>query len=141
LWTAARFLILPTLALTLSSLAEVTRMMRSSLIAVMNSQYIRTAQSKGLPRRTVILRHALRNALLPTISIVALNVGYLLSGVVLVESVFAYPGLGRLMLQAISQRDLPVIQAVALVTAAIFALANLAADLLYHRLNPQIRYT
>jgi peptide/nickel transport system permease protein len=141
LWESASFLVLPVLTLTLGMLAHVTRHTRSSLIDVMGSDYMRTAKSKGLPRQMAILRHALRNALLPTISVIALNVGWLLSGVVLVESVFAYPGMGRLMLQAINTRDLPVLQAVALASAAIYALANLAADLFYSWLNPRIRYS
>ncbi|MCB0109398.1 MAG: ABC transporter permease, partial [Caldilineaceae bacterium] len=113
----------------------------NSLIAVLRSDYLRTAVSKGMPKRVVIVRHALRNALLPTISVVALNVGWLLSGVVLVESVFAYPGLGRLMLQAINSRDIPLLQAAMLVIAAIYAFTNLAADLCYRWLNPRIRYS
>ena len=141
LWESARFLVLPVLTLTLGMLAHVARHTRSSLIDVMGSDYMRTAKSKGLPRRTTVFRHALRNALLPTISVVALNVGWLLSGVVLVESVFAYPGMGRLMLQAIQTRDLPVLQAVTLASAAIYALANLGADLLYRWLNPRLRYS
>lgn len=138
---SARFLVLPVLTLTLGLLAHVARHTRSSLIEVMASDYMRTARSKGLPPRMAILRHALRNALLPTISVIALNVGWLLSGLVLVESIFAYPGMGRLMLQAINTRDLPVLQAVALAAAAIYALANLVADLLYMWLNPRIRYS
>ena len=141
LWESARFLVLPVLTLTLGMLAHVARHTRSSLIDVMGSDYMRTAKSKGLPRRTTVFRHALRNALLPTISVVALNVGWLLSGVVLVESVFAYPGMGRLMLQAIQTRDLPVLQAVTLASAAIYALANLGADLLYRWLNPRLRHS
>jgi len=140
LWASTRFLILPTLTLTLGALAEITRLTRSNMLEVLDSDYIRTARAKGLPARLITRRHALRNALLPVISVVALNVGYLMSGTVLVESIFAYPGLGRLLVQAISQRDLPVIQAVALVTAAIYALANLTADLLYFYFNPRIRY-
>lgn len=141
LWESARYLVLPVLTLVLGLLAQVTLHTRNSLIEVLRSDYLRTAVSKGMPPRVVIIRHALRNALLPTISVVALNVGWLLSGVVLVESVFAYPGLGRLMLQAINSRDIPVLQAVALVAAAIYALANLAADLLYRWLNPRLRYS
>jgi len=141
LWQSARFLVLPVLTLTLGLLAHVARHTRSSLIEVMGSDYMRTARSKGLPHRVAILRHALRNALLPTISVIALNVGWLLSGTVLVESVFAYPGMGRLMLQAIETRDIPIVQAVVLAAAAIFALANLAADLLYRWLNPRLRYS
>lgn len=140
-FTALRFLILPTLTLTLGSLAEVARLVRASLIEVLESDYMRTARSKGLPDRLLVLRHALRNALLPAVSVLALNIGYLMSGAVLVESVFAYPGLGRLLLQAISQRDLPLLQGVALLTAVIFTLANLAADLAYRWLNPRIRYS
>jgi peptide/nickel transport system permease protein len=141
LWESAQFLVLPVLTLALGSLAHVSRHARSSLIEVMRSDYMRTAKSKGLPDLTAILRHALRNALLPTISVVALNVGWLLSGAALVENVFAYPGMGRLMLQAISTRDIPVLQAVTLAAAAMYALANLGADLLYSWLNPRIRYS
>lgn len=141
LWESVQFLVLPVLTLALGSLAHVSRHARSSLIEVMRSDYMRTAKSKGLPDLTAILRHALRNALLPTISVVALNVGWLLSGAVLVENVFAYPGMGRLMLQSISMRDIPVVQAVTLAAAAIYALANLGADLLYSWLNPKIRYS
>ena len=141
LFTALRFLILPTLTLTLGSLAEVARLVRASLIEVLESDYIRTARSKGLPGQLIVLRHALRNALLPAVSVLALNIGYLMSGAVLVESIFAYPGLGRLLLQAISQRDLPLLQGVTLVAAAIYALANLGADLVYFWLNPRIRYS
>lgn len=133
-------LILPTLALVLGTLAHVARHTRSSLIEVLGSDYLRTAKSKGVPHHLIILRHALPNALLPTISVIALNAGWLLSGVVLVETVFAYPGLGRLMLQAISSRDIPLLQAVTLVMATAYTLANLTADLLYMWLNPQIRH-
>ncbi len=138
LWESAQFLVLPVLTLALGSLAHVSRHARSSLIEVMRSDYMRTAKSKGLPDLTSILRHALRNALLPTISVVALNVGWLLSGAALVENVFAYPGMGRLMLQAISTRDIPVLQAVTLAAAAMYALATLGADQLYSWLNPRI---
>ena len=141
LFSSLRFLILPTLTLTLGALAEVARLTRASLIEVVNSDYIRTAKSKGLPNQLIVLRHALRNALLPAISVLALNIGYLMSGTVLVESVFAYPGLGRLLLQAISQRDLPLLQGVALITATIYTVANLAADVAYRWLNPRIRYS
>lgn len=141
LFTSLRFLVLPTLTLTLGLLAEVARLVRSSLIEVLESDYIRTARSKGLPGQLIVLRHALRNALLPVVSVLALNIGYLMSGAVLVESVFAYPGLGRLLLQAINQRDLPLLQGVTLIAATIYALANLVADLAYGWLNPRIRYS
>ncbi len=137
----AYVLILPTLTLVLGIIAPIARHTRSSLIDVLQSDYLRTARSKGIANSWVIVRHALPNALLPTISVVALNVGFLLSGVVLVEIVFAYPGLGRLMLQAINSRDLPLIQSVALVMAATYTLANLTADILYMYFNPRVRYT
>jgi peptide/nickel transport system permease protein len=140
-FSSLRFLILPTLTLTLGSLAEVARLVRANMIEVMNSDYVRTARSKGLPPRQVVLRHTLRNALLPAISVLALNVGYLMSGTVLVESIFAYPGLGRLLLQAINQRDLPLLQGVALLSALIYTVANLLADLVYFWVNPRIRYS
>ena len=141
LFSSLRFLILPTLTLTLGGMAEVARLTRSSLIDVLQRDYIRTATSKGLPRSTIVIRHALRNTLLPTVSVVALNVGYLISGTVLVESVFAFPGLGRLLLQAIEQRDLPLLQGAALAAAGIYALANLVADIAYFWINPRVRYT
>ena len=133
-------LILPTLTLVLGMLAHVGRMMRSSIAEVMHSQYIRTATLKGLPMRTVIFRHALPNALLPTISVIALEVGYLLGGIVVIENVFAYPGLGRLMLRGVTNQDLPLLQAVTLSMTFAFMFANFLADMLYMILNPRIRY-
>lgn len=140
LFESLRFLIMPIMTLVLSMLAHIARMTRNSMIAVMASPYVRTAILKGLPMRVVVFDHALRNALLPTISVVALNVGWLLGGMVLVESIFAYPGIGRLLVQAITSRDIPLLQAVALLTAALYALSNLAADVLYYWVNPRIRY-
>lgn len=139
--SALRFFILPTLVLTLITLAEVVRIVRISVVEVMYQDYIRTAKSKGLPGRLIILRHAVRNALLPVLNVLTLNLAFLLSGVVLVESIFAYPGMGRLLLQAIFQRDLPLLQAVALVSAALFALINLVTDILYRQINPRVRYS
>jgi peptide/nickel transport system permease protein len=136
-----RGLVLPCLTLTLVMLAHTARMTRVSMIEVLDSSYIRTAVLKGLPWREVILRHALRNALLPTITVIAMNIGWLIGGLVVVESVFGYPGLGRLLIDAIRNRDVPLIQAIALLVAAIYAFSNLAADLLYARLDPRIRYT
>jgi peptide/nickel transport system permease protein len=136
-----RALVLPTLTLVFGMTAHIARMTRSNLLETLGSDYIRTAVAKGLSSRAVILRHALRNALLPTISVIALQVGWILSGVVLVETVFSYPGLGRLMAQAITARDIPLLQAAVVLTAAIYALANLGADVLYFILNPRIRYT
>ena len=133
-------LVLPTLTLVLALLAHMTRMTRASMIEVLEKPFIRAARLKGLRPRRVVLTHALRNALLPTVGIVALNVGFLLGGIVVVETVFAYPGLGRLMVDAVNHRDVPVIQMAALVIAVTYALANLAADIAYVYLDPRIRY-
>jgi peptide/nickel transport system permease protein len=135
-----KFLILPAATLMLVMMAHIARMTRSSMVEVMESNYVRTAILKGLPMRKVVIEHALRNALLPTISIVAINVGWLMGGLIVVESVFAYPGLGQLLLFAIGNHDVPVLEAVTLVIAAIYMLSNLAADLLYRFSNPRIRY-
>jgi peptide/nickel transport system permease protein len=140
LWQAAPGLVLPVLTLVLALLAHMTRMTRASMLEVLEQPYVRAARLRGLRRRRVILRHALRNALLPTIGIIAINVGYLIGGIVVVETVFAYPGLGRLMVDAVNHRDVPVIQMAALIIALTYALTNLAADLAYAYLNPRIRY-
>jgi len=140
LWRAAPRLVLPTLTLDLALLAHMTRMTRASMLEVLEQPYVRAARLRGLRPRRVIWRHALRNALLPTVGIIAINVGYLIGGIVVVETVFAYPGLGRLMVDAVNHRDVPVIQMAALVIALAYALANLAADLAYAYLDPKIRY-
>jgi peptide/nickel transport system permease protein len=114
-------------------------MTRAGVIEELKQPYVRTADLKGLPRQTVIFKHVLRNALLPTITIIAISFGWLISGLIVIENVFNYPGLGRLLVFAIDRRDLPLIQALAMVTVLVFALANLAADLLYAFLNPRIR--
>lgn len=133
-------LVLPAATLAFTLIAHVSRLTRSSMIEVLRSQYILYARAKGLPERVIILGHALRNALLPTITVLAIDVGWLIGGVVVVEAVFAYPGLGRLLVFAIERRDLPLIQASILVVAAIYCFANLIADLLYAYVNPRIRY-
>jgi len=132
-------LILPALTATFVLLAYVARLTRAGVLQELKQAYVRTAELKGLPRRTVILKHVLRNALLPTITVVAISFGWLISGLVVIENVFNYPGLGRLMVFAITRRDLPLLQAISLVAVLGFALANLAADLLYAALNPRIR--
>jgi peptide/nickel transport system permease protein len=139
-WSVAPKLVLPVLTLVLALLAHMTRMTRASMLDVLEQPYIRAARLKGLRPRRVILRHALRNALLPTVGIVAINVGFLIGGIVVVETVFAYPGLGRLMVDAVNHRDVPVIQMAALLIALTYALANLVADLVYAYLDPRIRY-
>jgi len=136
----AQHLIAPTITLVFGHLAHVSRLTRSSMIEVMQSPYVTAARAKGLPERVVVLRHALRNALLPTITVLALDFGRLMGGIVVVETIFAYPGLGRLVVFSIQNRDIPTLQAAILVVAAIYAFANLVADLLYAWLNPKIRY-
>jgi peptide/nickel transport system permease protein len=139
-WIWAKHLIAPTITLVFAHLAHVSRLTRSSMIEVLQSPYVTAARAKGLPERVVIVRHALRNALLPTITVLALDIGRLMGGIVVIETVFAYPGLGRLLVFSIQQRDIPMLQACIVTVAAIFALANLSADLLYAWLNPKIRY-
>jgi len=136
----AKHLIAPTMTLVFGHLAHVSRLTRSSMIEVLQSPYVTAARAKGLPERVVIMHHALRNALLPTITVLALDFGRLMGGIVVVETIFAYPGLGRLLVFSIQNRDLPTLQAAILVVAAVYALANLLADLLYARFNPKIRF-
>ena len=136
---ALPMLILPALTAMLVLLAYIARLTRSGVLEELKQPYVRTADLKGLPRRTVIVKHVLRNALLPTITVIAISTGWLISGLVVIENVFNYPGLGRLMIFAIDRRDLPMLQAVTMVTVLVFALANLGADLLYALLNPRIR--
>jgi peptide/nickel transport system permease protein len=132
-------LILPALTASLVLLAYVARHTRAGVSAELKQTYVRTAVLKGIPWRTVVVRHVLRNALLPAITVTAISLGWLLSGLVVVENVFNYPGLGRLLIFAIDRRDLPLLQAIALIAALGFALSNLAADLLYAYLDPRIR--
>jgi peptide/nickel transport system permease protein len=132
-------LILPAVTATLVLLAYIARLTRAGVIEELKQPYVRTADLKGLPRRSVVYKHVLRNALLPTITVIAISFGWLISGLVVIENVFNYPGLGRLLVFAIDRRDLPMLQDITMVTVTVFALANLAADLLYAVLNPRIR--
>lgn len=136
---ALPMLILPAMTAMLVLLAYIARLTRAGVLAELRQPYVRTADLKGLPRRTVIVKHVLRNALLPTITVIAISIGWLISGLVVIENVFNYPGLGRMMIFAIDRRDLPLLQAVTMVTVLGFAFANLGADLLYGVLNPEIR--
>ena len=140
LLTRISYLVLPTATLTFTLIAHVARMTRSSMIETLRTQYVRNARAKGLPERIVIWRHALRNALLPTITVLAVDIGWLIGGIVVVETVFSYPGLGRLMIYALERHDLPLIQGSILIITAIYCTANLLADLLYAFFNPKIRY-
>ncbi len=135
-----RHLVLPVITVSLVMVAHVSRMVRSEMVDVLGSDYIRAARLKGLTARTVLFRHALRNALLPVITIVALDVGYLLGGIIVVEEIFAIPGIGRQLIVAIEARDLPAIQAGALIMAGTYAVANFLADIAYARLDKRIRY-
>ncbi|MFU8889069.1 MAG: ABC transporter permease [Trueperaceae bacterium] len=136
---ALPMLILPALTATLVLLAYIARLTRASVLEELGRAYVRTAVLKGLPPRVVLVRHVLRNALLPTVTVVAISVGWLISGLIVVENVFNYPGLGRLLTFAIDRRDVPLLQAISLVAVLAFALANLVADVLYAVLNPRIR--
>ena len=139
IWSRPEVLVLPILTITGALFAYIMRMARANVIEVMNSPYVRTAILKGLPMRKVVIRHVLPNAMLPTITVIANNVGWMFGGLIIVESVFAYPGIGRLLLMAINTRDVRLLQSTALVIASVYAFSNLAADLLYGILNPRIR--
>lgn len=140
LWPFLSHLILPAVTLSIIMTAHIARQTRSEMIDVLSSDYVRTATLKGLSRWTVLTRHALRNALLPTITVMALNVGYLIGGIIVIEEIFAYPGLGRLMIYAVQSRDIPLIQAATIVLAAIYITANLLADLAYALVDRRIQY-
>jgi peptide/nickel transport system permease protein len=134
-------LVLPAITATLVLLAYIVRLTRAGIIEEHHKPYVRTATLKGLPRRTIIVRHVLRNALLPTITVIAISFGWLISGLIVIENVFNYPGLGRLLTFAIDRRDLPLLQAITFATVLAYSLANVIADLLYAYLNPRIRYS
>ena len=130
---------LPALTLGTATAAMVTRMSRSSMLDVLGREYVRTARAKGLPERRVTLHHALRNALIPVVTVAGVQLGYIVGGIVVVEDVFTLPGVGRLLLDAIFQRDYPMVQGVILLLGAIFMLLNLAVDVLYAALDPRLR--
>jgi peptide/nickel transport system permease protein len=132
-------LVMPAVAVGSFSAAVLARLLRSSLLEVLSQEYIRTAYAKGLRGRVVVVRHALRNAALPFITMLGLQVGFLLSGAVVAETIFAYPGMGRLAVEAISRKDVPVIQSFVIVAALIVIVANLFVDLVYTRIDPRIR--
>jgi peptide/nickel transport system permease protein len=139
-WEALPYLVLPALTATFVLLAYVARLTRAEVAEQMRRPYVRTAVLKGLPRRTVVFRHVLRNALLPTITVIAISFGWLIGGIIVIENVFNYPGLGRLLLFAIDRRDFPLLQAIAIVIVIGVVFANLLADILYAAVNPRIRY-
>lgn len=139
LWDSIGHIALPALALAANSAAIISRLVRASMLEVLREDFVRTAYAKGLRKGRVVIRHALRNALLPVLSVIGLRFGALLGGAVLTESIFAWPGLGQLTIAAISQRDLPLIQGIVLTFAIVFALVNLVVDLLYAAVDPRIR--
>jgi peptide/nickel transport system permease protein len=141
LWDAIQHLILPAIALGSIPLAVITRITRASVLDVQNEDYVRTARAKGLPPREVDRRHVLRNALLPITTIIGLQTGLLLSGAVLTETVFAWPGMGSWLRDAIFARDYPVLQGGILFLAVVFVMVNLIVDLSYALINPRIRYS
>jgi ABC-type dipeptide/oligopeptide/nickel transport system permease component len=133
-------LVLPSITLAAFSLALVARQARSAMLEVLGQDYVRTARAKGAPRRVVLVKHALRNALLPVITVIGLQFGALLGGAVLTEFVFSWPGVGRLLVDSIFARDYPVVQGVVLMLAVAFIVVNLLVDLLYAYVDPRIRY-
>jgi peptide/nickel transport system permease protein len=133
-------MIMPSFALGFSAAGLLARLVRSSMLDVMKEDYIRTAQAKGVPDRGVIIRHALRNALIPAITIIGYSLGALLGGAVVTETVFTIPGMGRLVVQSIDRRDFPVIQGAVMLIAGFYVLVNLLVDVLYVYIDPRIRY-
>lgn len=133
------YLILPAITVSLTGLGYIARMTRSGTIDVLRSDYVRAAELKGLPAWQVLTRHVLRNSLLPTVTIVAMGIGWLLGGLIVTEAVYGYPGLGRLLVYGIQRQDLPIIQAGSMIIVGVYSLSNLAADILYGLLNPRIR--
>ena len=135
------YLVLPALALGTRSIAFLARMTRSAMLEVLGSDFVRTARAKGLRERVVLARHALRNALIPIITVLGLDFGYYLTGSILTETIFSWPGIGRYVVNAIARRDLPAIQGSVLFLSVVFVLVNLATDLLYAKADPRVSYT
>jgi peptide/nickel transport system permease protein len=133
-------LVLPTLSLAVVPLAVIARLTRANVLEVLNQLYVRTARAKGLPPRTVVLRHIMRNTLVGTVTILGLEAGWLLAGTVYIETVFAWPGLGAMLVNAILQRDYPLVQGGVLLVSAVYVLINLGTDMLYLYLDPRLRY-
>ena len=132
---------LPTVAVSLPMVGGLTRIVRSSLLEVLSSDYVRTARAKGVGERGLFYKHALRNAMIPAVTVIGVQLGYLLSGVVVIEQVFAIPGVGRLMLGAINERNYPLLQGVVLIVTAVFVVVNLLVDLAYAWIDPRVEYS
>jgi ABC-type dipeptide/oligopeptide/nickel transport system permease component len=140
LWDRLRYILMPATSLAFFAIALNTRLIRSTMLEVLRQDYLQFARAKGVPERMVYLKHAFRNALIPTVTIVGLQLGTLLGGTFIIENVFAWPGIGRLAVQSIFWRDYPLIQASILVAACVFVFINLAVDLIYRLIDPRIRY-
>ena len=136
---AIPYLVMPATTIALFSLSRTARLVRSSMLEVLNQDFVRTARAKGLPEWGVISHHALRNAWMPVVTMLGLEFGFLLSGVVVVETIFSWPGVGRLVFNAISQRDIPLVQASVVIFSLTFVILNLLVDIIYARLDPRIR--
>lgn len=134
------YLILPAIALSMHTTAVTLRMVRTGMLEVMNQPYIAFATSKGLPPRYIIIKHALKNALLPTLTVLGLSLGYMLGGAVVIETIFAWPGVGSLLVDAITARDIPLVQGCVLTIVGVFVTINLLVDLIYTYVDPRIRY-
>ena len=139
-WLGLQTLILPSLSLGTAVAAFIMRMVRSSLLEVLRQDYIRTANAKGLRDNVVLYRHALKNAFIPVLTVIGVQIGYLLGGAVIIESIFSLPGMGRFLLDSINNRDYSIVQGGVLLIALIFSLVNLSVDLVYGWLDPRIRY-
>jgi peptide/nickel transport system permease protein len=139
-WDVLRHLILPAVALGTIPMAIITRMTRSSMLEVMNEDYVRTARAKGVAPWRVVFRHALRNAMLPTITVIGLQFGLLMGGAILTETIFGWPGVGQIAIESVNRRDYAMIQGVVLYGATFFVLVNLLVDVLYAVLDPRVRY-
>lgn len=140
LWQKARYFVLPAVSLAFGLMAVNARLTRSAMIETIRQDYVQFARAKGVPPRTVVLRHALRNAIIPVVTMIGLQLGGLLSGAIVAETVFAWPGIGRLSIQAITTRDYPLVQATVLITAVLFVGMNLIVDLLYRVIDPRMRH-
>jgi peptide/nickel transport system permease protein len=138
--SSVQHLILPAVTLALFPMASISRMTRTTMVEELGADHVRTARAKGLPRGAVVWKHALRNALIPVVTVIGLQLGLLLSGAVLTETVFALPGIGQLAVTSILYRDYPVVQGVVIIAAFLFVIVNLGVDILYARLNPRIEY-
>lgn len=136
---AIPYLVMPAVSISLFSLSRNARLVRSSMLETLSQDYVRTARAKGIPPYGVVVRHALRNAWMPVVTMLGLEVGFLLSGVVVVETIFSWPGVGRLVFNAINQRDIPLVQAAVILFSLLFVGLNLLVDILYARLDPRVR--